>query len=87
MSADSLRMSSPFAWSVIAAVEVNDSTAYALTTMDVFGNAEGGEEAPPPDLVLLRRKAGAWRVVPSPWLMRGMNMGFGYAQCAPGNEP
>lgn len=85
-SADSLRTFSLFTRSVLAAVEVNDSTAYALTTIDVFGNAMGGDDSPPPDLVLMRRKVGAWRVVPSLWLMRGMNMGFGRPQCAPGNE-
>lgn len=86
VSADSLRTFSLFTRSVLAAVEVNDSTAYVLTTIDAFGNAERGEDAPPPDLVLLRRKAGAWRVVPTLWLMRGMNMAFGGPQCAPGNQ-
>lgn len=85
VSADSLRTFSLFTRSVLAAVEVNDSTAYALTTIDVFGNAMDGDDTPPPNLVLLRRKAGAWRVVPSLWLMRGMNMGFARPQCAPAN--
>ncbi|QJR37538.1 hypothetical protein [Gemmatimonas groenlandica] len=86
VSADSLRTLSLFTRAVLAAVEVNDSTAYVLTSIDVFGNAMDGDDTPPPDLVLLRRKAGAWRVVPSPWLMKGMNMGFGYPRCAPRNE-
>lgn len=78
---DSLRTWSPFARAVIGVAEVNDSTAYALTTV-LWDEAEDAD-GPPPAAVRLRRRNGAWRLEPRPWLLTGMNIGWSSPQCAP----
>lgn len=64
---ESLRELAPKARIVLGVVEVNDSTAWALTSNDYPGARL--EDRPPPSAVLLRRLAGEWRMVPGHWLL------------------
>lgn len=68
---------------VLAVVELTDSTAYALTTSDSYTTRTALEDRMPPTAVLLRRRSGAWRMVPNHWLMNGRGTMFLSVQCEP----
>jgi hypothetical protein len=69
---------------VLGVLAVNDSVAYALHQNLLLRTAPGetGLPAFPPQVLELRRRNGAWRVIPSEELLRPMNRSMMDVTCA-----
>lgn len=80
-SSQSMRVPAAPPRRVLGVVEVSDSTAYVLTSIEYGGVSL--EDQPPPSAVLIRRRAGEWRVVPNHWLLSGGSVAFSSVICSP----
>lgn len=80
---EALLRANPFDPVVLGAVEVNDSTAYALTTTAEFERSAALDDRMPPSTVLLRRRSGAWRIVANHSIASGSGFMAMSMECAP----